>query len=75
MNHFHRGIKPWTIRNQSLAWGDRTYLMGILNVTPDSFSDGGQFNSVPTALAQAQALADAKVDILDVGGQSPGLKQ
>jgi dihydropteroate synthase len=53
-----------------LIWGQRTYLMGILNVTPDSFSDGGLFNSVSAALAQAQCLADARIDILDIGGQS-----
>lgn len=60
----------WKLRGQSLIWGQRTYLMGILNVTPDSFSDGGLFNSVSAALAQAQCLADARIDILDIGGQS-----
>lgn len=44
--------------------------MGVLNVTPDSFSDGGQFNSVAAAVAQAQRLKAAEVDLLDVGGQS-----
>ncbi|WP_156804964.1 dihydropteroate synthase [Synechococcus sp. PCC 6312] len=44
--------------------------MGILNITPDSFSDGGEFVSLEAALKQAQGLADAGVDILDVGGQS-----
>lgn len=44
--------------------------MGILNVTPDSFSDGGLFRSVDAASAQAQALAEAGMDILDIGGQS-----
>ncbi|MBD2099894.1 dihydropteroate synthase [Leptolyngbya sp. FACHB-261] len=44
--------------------------MGVLNVTPDSFSDGGQFNLPATAVAQARALAVAGVDILDVGGES-----
>ena len=60
----------WNLRGQFLHWGQRTYLMGILNITPDSFSDGGLFNSVRTALAQAQGLADANIDILDIGGQS-----
>ena len=60
----------WKLRGQSLIWGQRTYLMGILNVTPDSFSDGGLFNSVSAALAQAQCLANARIDILDIGGQS-----
>ena len=44
--------------------------MGILNVTPDSFSDGGQYNSLDTALAQAHRLVEAGIDILDIGGQS-----
>lgn len=52
------------------AWGDRTYVMGILNVTPDSFSDGGQFNSLDRAIAQAQHLQTSGIDILDIGGQS-----
>ena len=58
-------------------WGARTYLMGVLNVTPDSFSDGGQFNSVDAAVAQARRMVKAGVDILDIGGQStrPGAAQ
>jgi len=44
--------------------------MGVLNVTPDSFSDGGQFDSLTTALEQAQRLVAAGADILDIGGQS-----
>lgn len=60
----------WHLNNQGFAWGQRTYLMGILNVTPDSFSDGGRFSTLDTALAQACYLVDAGADILDVGGQS-----
>ena len=63
-------LKPWILRDRTFAWGTQTYLMGILNVTPDSFSDGGQFNTLETAVAQAQALVTAGVDMLDVGGQS-----
>ncbi|MGL5034086.1 MAG: dihydropteroate synthase, partial [Microcystaceae cyanobacterium] len=48
----------------------RTYIMGILNTTPDSFSDGGQFNTLKKALEQAQNMIDAGADILDIGGQS-----
>jgi len=44
--------------------------MGVLNVTPDSFSDGGQFNTVEAALAQVRHLVAAGIDILDIGGQS-----
>ena len=42
------------IRDRHFNWGERTYLMGILNVTPDSFSDGGKFNSLKSALMQAR---------------------
>lgn len=61
---------PLTLRGRSFVWGDRTYLMGVLNVTPDSFSDGGKFNTLDNALAQAQYLVDAGADIIDIGGQS-----
>src|ERR1043165_4180512 len=49
---------------------DRPIIMGILNVTPDSFSDGGQFNSVPEAVEHARQLVALGADIIDVGGES-----
>ncbi|NCO22289.1 MAG: dihydropteroate synthase, partial [Rhodobacterales bacterium] len=49
---------------------DRPRLMGILNVTPDSFSDGGLFDAPEAALAQARRLAEAGADMLDIGGES-----
>lgn len=58
------------IRNHNFNWGERTYLMGILNVTPDSFSDGGEFNSLETALDQARNMINNGVDIIDIGGES-----
>jgi dihydropteroate synthase len=58
------------IRDKAFAWGDRTYLMGIINVTPDSFSDGGEFNSVAATIAQAENAILNGVDIIDIGGQS-----
>lgn len=54
----------------TLNWGDRTYIMGVLNVTPDSFSDGGQFNTLDAAMAQAHYMTSNGADILDIGGQS-----
>lgn len=71
------GLSPWILRDRTLCWGDRTYVMGVINVTPDSFSDGGLFNTVETAIAQAEHLVAAGVDILDIGGQStrPGATQ
>ena len=47
-----------------------TYIMGILNVTPDSFSDGGKYNSLDAALYHAKEMAENGVDIFDVGGES-----
>jgi dihydropteroate synthase len=61
---------PWVIRDRSFIWGQRTYLMGILNVTPDSFSDGGRFQAPAAAIVQARHLLHHGVDILDIGGQS-----
>ena len=58
------------IRDRAFNWGERTYLMGILNVTPDSFSDGGEFNSVEAALSQARNMIANGVDIIDIGGES-----
>ncbi|MDJ0582012.1 dihydropteroate synthase [Crocosphaera sp.] len=65
------------IREHSFDWGKRTYLMGILNVTPDSFSDGGEFNSLGTALEQATKMIESGADIIDIGGQStrPGAEE
>lgn len=48
----------------------RTQVMGILNLTPDSFSDGGQFNNLDSALRQTEAMIQAGVDIIDLGGES-----
>ncbi|HAC65309.1 MAG TPA: dihydropteroate synthase [Cyanothece sp. UBA12306] len=58
------------IRQKSFDWGQKTYLMGIINSTPDSFSDGGKFNTLETALTQAKKLINSGADILDIGGQS-----
>ena len=48
----------------------RPYIMGILNVTPDSFSDGGQHNSLASALAATEEMIGQGADIIDVGGES-----
>lgn len=58
------------LQNRPFNWGERTYLMGILNVTPDSFSDGGEFDTLEAALGQAKAMEEAGVDLVDIGGQS-----
>ncbi len=56
--------------NLTLEWGKRTYVMGIINVTPDSFSGDGLGRNVDAALAQAERFVQAGADILDVGGES-----
>jgi dihydropteroate synthase len=60
----------WKLRTRTLTLGDRTRIMGVVNVTPDSFSDGGEFVSVDTALTHALQLLDQGADIIDIGGES-----
>ena len=54
----------------SLELGRRTYIMGVLNVTPDSFSDGGNYFTPEAAVTQAQRLVEQGADIIDIGGES-----
>ncbi|MCC7071963.1 MAG: dihydropteroate synthase [Deltaproteobacteria bacterium] len=56
--------------DRSFALGTRTFVVGIVNVTPDSFSDGGRFLSVEAAVAHGLRLLDDGADLLDVGGES-----
>lgn len=65
------------IGNKTFDTTNNTYIMGILNVTPDSFSDGGKFNTMDTALFQAEKMILDGADILDIGGEStrPGYTQ
>jgi dihydropteroate synthase len=62
--------KSLTIRGKGFDWGSRTYIMGVLNVTPDSFSDGGKFATVDAAIEQAIQMVISGVDIIDIGGES-----
>lgn len=63
--------------DHTLEIGKRTYVMGILNATPDSFSDGGQFNEVKAGIEHAIEMVEEGADIIDVGGEStrPGAKE
>jgi len=65
------------LRGYDINIGSRTYIMGILNVTPDSFSDGGKFTSVDIAVKHALEMEKLGADIIDVGGEStrPGAKK
>ncbi len=62
-------MAPLSLGSQTLDWS-RTYLMGVVNVTPDSFSDGGRFLDPAMAVSQGLDLAAAGADLLDVGGES-----
>jgi dihydropteroate synthase len=62
--------RAWQIKGRTLPIGERTLIMGVLNVTPDSFSDRGQFVSVDAALAHAEQMISEGADIIDVGGES-----
>ena len=63
-------IRYWKLKNRSLVYGERTLVMGVLNVTPDSFSDGGRFSSFDAAVAHAEQMIEDGADIIDVGGES-----
>ncbi|MCL4425485.1 MAG: dihydropteroate synthase [Firmicutes bacterium] len=68
----YEGKKSYAIncRGRSLTVGRRTLIMGILNVTPDSFSDGGRWTDIDAALDHAQRMIEDGADIIDVGGES-----
>ena len=56
--------------NKGFILGERTYIMGILNVTPDSFSDGGKYNNIEDALNRVEKMIKDGADIIDIGGES-----
>jgi len=62
--------RTWQIKDRAIAIGQRTLVMGILNVTPDSFSDGGQFLSLENAIDHGKRMRDEGADLIDVGGES-----
>src|SRR6267143_1838024 len=62
--------REWHIAGRRFPIGERTLVMGVLNVTPDSFSDGNQFLSPDKALAHAEQMIAEGADIIDIGGES-----
>ena len=58
------------IGNKDFQTKGKTYIMGILNVTPDSFSDGGKWNQMDAALRHVEDMLAEGMDILDIGGES-----
>src|ERR1700722_17162048 len=71
-----RPVFQWNLGTRSLELGKRTLIMGIVNVTPDSFSDGGKFLDRDQAVEHAEGLIDQGADLIDVGGEStrPGAR-
>ena len=67
---FHRRKFRLRLPSRTLVLGERTLVMGVLNVTPDSFSDGGLFLDTEAAVARAIAMEAAGADIVDIGGES-----
>ena len=61
---------PWKLRTRTLELGRRTLVMGVVNITPDSFSDGGRFLDPQAAVAHALELLDEGADLLDLGAES-----
>jgi dihydropteroate synthase len=72
-----RSCYDWKLRTQSLPLGKRTLVMGVLNTTPDSFSDGGAFATPTQAIEHALEMFEDGADIVDVGGEStrPGKRK
>jgi len=60
----------WKLKQREIVLGDRTLLMGVLNITPDSFSDGGKYADPDRAFARAVELEEEGADILDIGAES-----
>jgi dihydropteroate synthase len=60
----------WKLKHRELVLGERTFVMGVLNLTPDSFSDGGKYADPDRAFARALELEDEGADIIDVGAES-----
>jgi dihydropteroate synthase len=71
-----RPIFQWSVGSRSLQLGMRTLIMGIVNVTPDSFSDGGKFFDRDSAVEHAETMLQEGADIIDIGGEStrPGAR-
>src|SRR5688572_4277407 len=65
-----RRATTWQLRTRTLALPDKPLLMGIVNVTPDSFSDGGRWLDHRTAIEYALSLVADGADLLDIGGES-----
>lgn len=69
-NILNQNLPETIIRDIAIDWLKRPYIMGILNVTPDSFSDGGEYNTIETAMKHYNEMIKQGADIIDIGGES-----
>jgi len=76
MDPMHRRLFYWKLKSREIKLGERTVILGVLNVTPDSFSDGGKYLEPDRAFARALELEEQGADIIDIGAEStkPGAK-
>src|SRR5580704_12334537 len=65
-----RKLYYWKLKNREIQLGERTVILGVLNVTPDSFSDGGKYQDPDRAFAHAVEMEEQGADIIDVGAES-----
>lgn len=76
-NNINRNLEVWKIKDKEFDFQNKKYVMGILNVTPDSFSDGGMFLNPKDALKQVELMIENGIDIIDIGAEStrPGARE
>lgn len=67
---YNPSVQKIICREKEIVIGERTLIMGVLNVTPDSFSDGGRYYSIEAAVKRAEQIAQQGADIIDIGGES-----
>jgi len=70
MESISHAVRSWQLRSRSLELGTRTLVMGFVNITPDSFSDGGSFPRIEDAVARAIGLLEEGADLIDLGAES-----
>src|SRR5579885_846332 len=72
-----RKLWYWKLKQREIKLGERTVLLGVLNITPDSFTDGGKYNDPDRAYARAVEIEEQGADVIDIGAEStrPGSKR
>src|SRR5438309_7605182 len=70
MDPMHRRLFYWKLKSREIKLGERTVILGVLNVTPDSFHDGGRYQEPDRAYARALELEEQGAGIIDIGAES-----